>query len=125
MTGQEQPLEAARGAADAIRFLNHTIRPGLATEGVIDVADLYDLLAELALLTSRLPQLFGQVEDLLDNLVDHHQRGIVAGDHEGDPVAVAAICGHWLAASAGAAHELAYRVDQAQQNLTWAAPTST
>lgn len=124
MTGQDQPLEAARSAADAIRFLNHTIRPGLAVEGQIDVTNLYDLLGELALLTSRLPQLLRQVEDLLDDLTDHHQVRIVAGDHEGDPVAIAAITGHWLAASAGAAHKLAYRVDQAHQNLTWAAPTT-
>ena len=31
-----------------------------------------------------------------------------------------AIAGHWLAAAAGAAHELAHRVEAAQQTLTWA-----
>ena len=48
---------------------------------------------------------------------------IVDGPNAGDPVAVGAIAGHWLAAASGAADELARRVDRAQQALTWAAPT--
>lgn len=111
--------EAAGRAAEAIRFLNHHVRPGA---GEIDVSDVYDLLAELALMTSRLPQLLRQLEDLIDQLVENDQVLVVDGDHRGDPVAVAAIAGHWLAAAAGTAAELAHRVDQAQQTLTWAAP---
>ena len=112
------PQEAAGMAAEAVRSLNHATRPR-AIE--LDVTDVYDVLAELGLLTARLPQALRQLEDLLDRLVEHDQVVIVDGDHRGDPVAVAAITGHWLAAAAGTANELAHRVDQAQQTLTWAA----
>jgi hypothetical protein len=115
------PQETAGSAAEAIRTLNHQTRPGAVQ---LDVTDVYDLLAELALMTSRMPQLLHQLEDLLDQLVDDHQVLIVDGEHRGDPVAVAAITGHWLAAATGAATELAHRVDQVQQTLTWAAPAS-
>lgn len=115
------PREKAVSAAESIRALNHQTRPGA---GQLDVSDVYDLLAELALMTSRMPQLLGQLEALVDDLVDAGDVVIVDGDYAGDASAVAAITGHWLAASAGAATELAHRVDQAQQTLTWAAPTS-
>lgn len=116
-----RPLEEATSAAEAVRVLNHQTRPGIVQ---MDVTDVYDLLAELALMTNRLPQLLGQLEALVDDLVDAGDVVIVDGDYAGDPAAVGAICGHWLAAATGAAHELAHRVDQAQQTLTWAAPTS-
>ena len=112
---------AARSAAEAIRSLNHQTRLGAAQ---LDVSDVYDLLAELSLLTGRLPQLLGQLEALVDDLVDAGDVVIVDGDYARDAAAVGAITGHWLAAATGAAHELAHRVDQAQQTLTWAAPTS-
>lgn len=115
------PQEAAQSAAEAIRALNHATRSG-AVE--LDITDVYDVLAELALMSARLPQALRQLEDLLDRLVEGDQVLVVDGTHRGDPVAVAAITGHWLAAAAGAAAELAHRVDQAQQTLTWAAPAS-
>lgn len=114
-----RPLEEASSAAEAIRALNHQTRSGT----VLDVVDIYHLLAELGLLTSRLPQLFGQLEQLVDDLVEAGDVVIVDGPNAGDPAAVGAICGHWLAAASGAADELARRVDAAQQALTWAAPT--
>jgi hypothetical protein len=109
---------AARSAAEAIRSMNHHVRPGAAQ---LDVTDVYNLLAELALMMSRLPQLLGQLEALVDDLVDAGDVAIVDGPNTGDAAAVAAITGHWLAAASGAANELAHRVDQAQQTLTWAA----
>ncbi len=116
MTTPQAAQQVAERAAEAIRSLNHLTRPG-AVE--LDVTDVYDVLAELALLAGRLPQALRQLEDLLDQLVEHDQVIVVDGDHRGDPVA--AIAGHWLAAAAGTANELAHRVDQAQQTLTWAA----
>lgn len=114
-----RPLEEASSAAESVRALNHQTMRGAA----LDVADVYQLLAELSLLTGRLPQLFRQLEDLVDDLVEAGEMTIVDGPNVGDPAAVGAICGHWLAAASGAAHELAGRVDHAQQALTWAAPT--
>lgn len=114
------PQEIAARAAEAVRVLNHQTRPGVA---LIDVTEVYGLLGELALMASRLPQLLRQIETLLDTLVEADQVLIVDGPNHGDPVAVAAICGHWLAAGAGSAHELAHRVDQAHEVLTHAAAT--
>lgn len=85
------PHDAVQSAAEAIRFLNHQTRPGVAA---LDVTDVYDLLGELAWMTGRLPQLLGQIETLLDQLVEHGQVAIVDGDQAGDPVAAAAIAGH-------------------------------
>ncbi len=114
-----RPQEEAQSAAESIRALNHQTMSGTAL-GVVDV---YDLLAELGLLTGRLPQLFRQLEDLVDDLIEHDEVVIVDGPNVGDPPAAGAICGHWLAAASGAAAELAHRVEAAQQVLTWAAPT--
>ena len=122
MTTPTTAQEAAGIAAEAIRALNHQTRPGATQNGTgLDVSDVYDLLAELALMAGRLPQLLRQLEGLLDALVEDGQVRIIDGPNAGDPVAVAAIAGHWLAAASGAANELAHRVDQAQQTLAWAA----
>ncbi len=116
---REDVLAGAQSAAEAVRALNHQTRSGMP----LGVTDVYDLLAELALLTSRLPQLFRQLEHMVEDLVETDKVVIVDGPNTGDPAAVGAITGHWLAAASGAADELARRVDQAQQALTWAAPT--
>lgn len=120
MTAPTTAQEAARTAAEAVRALNHQTRPGVAHA---DVTEVYDLLGELALMASRLPQLLRQIEDLIDAFVEDDQVLIVDGPNAGDPAAVAAICGHWLAAAAGAAHELAHRVDQAHEILAHATVT--
>ncbi|MBA3782289.1 MAG: hypothetical protein H0X12_10630 [Nocardioides sp.] len=125
MTPQEPAQEAARTAAEAVRALNHLTRPGATQDGGLDVTDVYDLVAELALMAARLPQALRQVEALLDQLVEDHQVLIVDGDQVGDPVAVAVIVGHWLSTSCAAAGQLAHGLDAAQQALTWAAPASS
>jgi hypothetical protein len=119
VTPAELTAAAAR-AAEVVRALNHQTRPGTA---VLDATEVYDLLGELALMASRLPQLLGQIETLIDDLVEDNQVLIVDGPNTGDPAAVAAICGHWLAASAGSAHQLAHHVDQAHEVLAHAAAT--
>lgn len=126
MTPPEPAHQAARTAAEAVRALNHLTRPGAGQDGTgLDVSNVYDLVAELALMTARLPQALRQVEDLLDELVEDHQVLIVDGDQVGDPVAVAVIVGHWLSAGRAGASQLAHGLDAAQQTLTWAAPASS
>lgn len=122
MTAPTTAQGVARTAAEAVRTLNHQTRPRTTA---VDVTNLYDLLGELALMASRLPQLLRLIETLLDALVEDDRVLIVDGPHHDDPVAVAAIAGHWLAASAGSAHELAHRVDQAHQTLAHAAVTDS
>lgn len=114
------PQETAETAAEAIRALNHQFRPGAAE---VDVTGVYEVLAELALLAARLPQLVGQVEALVDTLVEAGEVVIVDGDQVGDPVAAAVIVGYWLTSGRAAADQVAYALDAAQQTLTWAAPT--
>jgi hypothetical protein len=112
------PAEYGEAAAELIRAINHTTRPGA---GHLSVTDLYDLLGALALLTGRLPQTLSQVEALIDALVERHHVIVVDGEHTGDPVAVAAVAGHWLQAARTSAARLADATDRAQQALTWAA----
>lgn len=118
---REEVLAAAQVAAEAVRALNHQTMCNGASDGAVDVVDVYSLLAELSLMTGRLPQLFRQLEDLVDELIEAGDVVIVDGPNAGDPVAVSAIAGHWLAAAAGAAVELAHRVNAAQQTLADAA----
>jgi hypothetical protein len=112
------PQESAGTAAEAIRQLNHQTLSGEA----LDVTDVYDILADLSLLAGRLPQLFRQLEQLVDDRVEAGEVVIVDGPNAGDPAAAGAIAGHWLVAASGASGELARRVDAAQQVLTWASP---
>jgi hypothetical protein len=111
------PAEYADAAAELIRAVNHTTRPRTAADE-LRVTDLYDLLGALALLAGRLPQALAQVEALLDALVENHHVIVVDGEHAGDPVAVAAVAGHWLQVARTAAGHLAHATDQAQQALT-------
>lgn len=115
------PAETASRAAEAVRALNHLTRPGVAE---VDVVDVYDLVAELTLMTGRLPQLLGQLERLVDALVeDGRVRIVEEGGLPGDPVVAAAVCGHWLTAARAAAGEVGHALDQAQQVLASAAVT--
>lgn len=86
-----RPLEEASSAAESVRALNHQTMAG----AVLDVAEIYSLLAELSLLTGRLPQLLRQLEHLVDDLVEAGEVKIVGGPNAGDPAAAGAIAGHW------------------------------
>ena len=129
MTTGSRAQQAAASAAEAIRLLNHQTRPGAAQNAGLDVTDIYDILASLALLAARLPQTLRQVEDLLDVLVEDHQVDIVDGDPAndlvGDPVAAAAVVGHWLSRGRVAADQFAHGLDAAQQTLAFAARASS
>lgn len=118
------PQAAAERAAEAVRVLNHLTRPGVArSDPGLDVVDVYDIASELALLASRLPQALGQLETLVDQLVEEHQVEVVDGPHHGDPIAAAAVAGHWLAVARAAAGQLAAALDHTQQTLASAAVT--
>ena len=75
-------------------------------------------------MASRLPQLLGQIEALIDALVEDDQVRVVDGPNAGDPAAVAAIVGHWLTVARAAADLLGHRLDQAHQVLAHAAITA-
>lgn len=87
----------------------------------LDVTDVYDILAELTVLASRLPQALVQLDAIIDWLVEADRVVIVDGDNVGDPVAAAATMGHWTEAARDAIMHATIALDHAQRTLTWAA----
>jgi hypothetical protein len=105
------PAGLARAAAEAIRALNHATLGG---DGLEQPADAYDLLSELSLAASRLPQLLGQVGTWLAAALAGGRLGCDDGT---DPAA--AVSGAWLFISdaRASAAALAGNLSLAQQQL--------
>ena len=104
------PAALARAAAEAVRSLNHATLGG---DGLGQPADAYEVLGELSLTASRIPQLLGQVGRWL-------AAALAAGrgcDDGAGPAA--AVSGAWLftAAARASAAALARDLEQAQQQL--------
>lgn len=104
-------LDLADRAAQAVRELNHRTRGPDAFTGP---AQLYRLVAELALLTGMLPQLLGQLEVWLNS---EHDADRVRADNRGDPGPVVDAATVYLADAGDAAHDLARLLNCAQQHL--------
>lgn len=104
-------LELAEQAAEAVRELNHRTRDARAFTGP---AELYRLVAELALLAGRLPQLLDQLEDWLHA---EHDAGRLRSDTRTAPDRIIAAAGADLADAGDAAHDLAHVLAAAQQQL--------
>jgi hypothetical protein len=107
----EAPLALARTAAEAIRALNHATLGG---GGLAQPADAYQLLGELSLAASRLPQLLTQVGRWLDGALTAGQLGC---DDATDPTI--AVSGAWMSLfdACAVAADLACDLDDAQQQL--------
>jgi hypothetical protein len=105
------PAALARAAAEAIRALNHATLGG---DGLEQPADAYEVLGELSLTASRLPQLLGQVGRWLAAALAAGQLGCDDGT---DPAG--AVSGAWLFISdaRGSAAALARDLSHAQQQL--------
>jgi hypothetical protein len=105
------PAALARSAAEAIRSLNHATLGG---QGLAQPADAYELLGELSLAASRLPQLLGQVSRWLDAALAGGRLGCDDGADPAD-----AIGGAWLFISdaRGSAAALARDLEQARQQI--------
>ena len=104
-------LALARTAAETIRALNHATLGG---GGLAQPADAYQLLGELALAASRLPQLLAQIGRWLDGALIAGQLGCDDGT---DPAI--AVSGAWvfLSDARAAADGLTQHLDYAQQQL--------
>ena len=112
MTPRRRPPAAlARTAAEAVRSLNHATLGG---DGLGQPADAYEVLGELSLTASRLPQLLGQVGRWLAAAL---AAGRLGCDDGTDPAA--AVSGAWLFISdaRASAAALARDLEQAQQQL--------
>ena len=108
---QAGPSALARTAAEAIRSLNHAT---LGAGGLEQPADAYEVLGELSLTASRVPQLLGQVGRWLAASL---AAGRLGCDDGTDPAA--AVSGAWLFLSdaRASAATLARDLEQAQQQL--------
>jgi len=104
------PAALARTAAEAVRSLTHATLGG---DGLGQPADAYEVLGELSLTASRIPQLLGQVGRWLAAAL---AAGRLGCDDGTDP---AAVSGAWLFLSdaRGSAAALARDLEQAQQQL--------
>ena len=104
-------LALARSAAEAIRSLNHAT---LGADGLEQPSDAYEVLGELSLTASRLPQLLGQVGRWLAAALAAGRLGCDDGTDPAGPVS-----GAWLFLSdaRGSAAALARDLEQAQQQL--------
>jgi hypothetical protein len=103
-------LALARTAAEAVRSLNHLTLGG---NGLAQPADAYEVLGELSLAASRLPQLLGQVGTWLAAALAAGRLGC----DDADPAA--AVSGAWLFISdaRGSAAALARDLELARQQL--------
>ena len=112
MTTEATPLQLARAAADTLRVLGHHL-----ASNALDVEEVYDLLGELALLTSRVPHLLGRVDTALTLAADTGT--LVTVDEAGrrhDPTLTLIAVGAHLAAAAAAAHALTTALDAAHEH---------
>jgi hypothetical protein len=107
----DETLALARTAAGAVRSLNHATLGGA---GLAQPADAYELIGELSLAASGLPQLLAQAGRRLAAALASGQLGCDDGT---DPVA--AISGAWIFMSdaRSAAAALARDLGNAQQQL--------
>jgi hypothetical protein len=108
---QASPAALACTAAEAVRSLNHATLGG---DGLEQPSDAYQVLGELSLTASRIPQLLGQVGRWLAAALAAGQLGCDDGT---DPAA--AVSGAWLFISdaRASAAALARDLDHAQQQL--------
>jgi hypothetical protein len=105
------PAALARTAAETIRSLNHlTLGPG----GLQQPADVYEVLGDLSLAASRLPQLIGQIGRWLATAL---AAGVLGCDDRTDPACAVSGAGIFLSDARGSAAALARDLEQAQQQL--------
>ena len=106
-----RPAALARSAAEAIRSLNHAT---LGQDGLGQPADAYEVLGELSLAASRLPQLLGQVGRWLAAAL---AAGRLGCDDGTDPAAAVSGAATLISSARGSAAALAGNLSQAQQQL--------
>jgi hypothetical protein len=104
-------VHLAEYAAEAIRDLNHLTR---GRDAFADPAELSRLLAELAAMASRLPQLLDQLGCWLRH---EHDAARVRGDTNADPAELVCLAAAQLTRASHCAHHLADTLDTAHQHV--------
>jgi hypothetical protein len=112
MTNTEPDVvDLAEQAAQAVRELNHAT---LADHALTGPAQLDRLVAELAVMAGRIPQLLGQLDRWLTGEL---RAGRIRSDNDADPAHIVGNAADWLAGARHAAHDLATTLDGAHQHL--------
>ncbi|HEU0040981.1 MAG TPA: hypothetical protein VFQ15_01400, partial [Jiangellaceae bacterium] len=111
MTSTQGAVDVAGIAAEAVRELNHRT---LGPHALTGPAELDRIVAELAIMAARLPQLLRQLGGWL-----HAEQGAgrVRSDNSTDPARIVARAAAELDTAGHAAHELGHALDDAHQHL--------
>ena len=110
-------VEHAATAAEAVRSLNHLT---LGRGALGEPAELDRLVAELAIMAGRLPQLLRQLRDWLDT---EQHAGRLRTDNTTDPARIVDRAAAELTGAGHAAHDLGRALDDARQLLAHLAAT--
>jgi hypothetical protein len=108
----DRTREAADLAAEALRYLNHATRDSGALEYPNDAAA---VLASLATLASRLPQLLSQISDRFGADLAAGRLTVEYGPYAGDPRQAVAMVRRLLGDASANAGGLSERLDAAHQ----------
>jgi hypothetical protein len=110
----EQAIDAAEQAAEAVRTLNHLTR---SPDPSAHPADTYLLIAALATLAQRLPQLLDQITDRLNQDLHPAQLRVDDWAPVREPAALLVGVASSLRAAGHLAHRLSVDLDTAQQAM--------
>lgn len=105
------PAQLGWQAAEAIRTLNHRTHPPTAA----DPTEVYELLAALAAMAYRLPQLLGQLSRWLQT--EQAADRLRADTPAADPAEITATAAHELTRAGRTANRLGDALDSAHQHL--------
>jgi len=114
-----QAARCADAAAEAVRGLNHATQPW--GDGLTSPADVYDTVAGLETLASRLPQALTQLQRYLTREQQEGRIQVVDGEHAGDPAAAVTATACQLEQATAAAGSFREALAIAHELLAWAA----
>ena len=122
MTGPASVVELLTAAAEQLHAAVHGTRP--TGGGLSSPTGVYDLLGALTQLAAPLPQLLGQLDDYVTDIVDAGRVATDGGEYADDPQAAAAAASWWLDAARAAARQLHHHLDQAREAVAFMTDTT-
>jgi len=122
MTTPASVVELLTNAAGELHTAVYATRPPAG--GLTSPTDIYDILGALTQLAAPLPQLLGQLDDYLTDLVDAGRAATDGGEYTDDPQAAAAAASWWLDSARAAARQLHHHLDQAREAVAFMTDTT-
>lgn len=109
----DRTRQAAREISDLTRYLAYATRPG--SGGIVNAADVYDLLGALSEAFSRIPQALAQCGTFLEAEAKAGRLGDTA---DREPALTAAVTAGYLGHAAHVAGQLAGKLGRAQSEMS-------